>query len=259
MHPDTYTLPTHMRQLGLTMLGRAVHHAVFMDMVNPYYDAIGVLHAAQAAEVILKACIAAQHPLLIFSKLPKPAAEEEGHLDIERLMKHGRTLQFAELPSTLWATTGFRIPNESLFRDFGELRNTIQHLGVPSADLSRQTLEFIIGVVDPVIQEFWATNIFHHVVFDEIEYLIDVLERRDIEYDGWVPDDRERFSPNHPLWLFAPWEHTVTNEVVWVDDHLPNQLKILLDSDFQRHAKAATQPERWLSDWAEIIKPKRPQ
>lgn len=36
------------------MLGHAVHHSIFSDFENPYYDAIGVLHAAQAAEVILE-------------------------------------------------------------------------------------------------------------------------------------------------------------------------------------------------------------
>lgn len=250
MQPEARELADHMRHLGLTMLAHAIHHSIFSDIENPYYNAIGVLHAAQAGEVILKACIATEHPLLIFAKLPKP--EKERELSLERLIKHGRTLQYADLPDVFWAATGFHVPAVKVYREFGELRNLIQHLAVPQDNLSDRTLKFLIHVVDPLIQEFWATNIFQHLQTDEHDYFMDALDEHDIVYEGWVPGSRSSLDTRHPLWLFEPWEHSLTKERVWVDDHL-DEVKILKAADYDRYLASGTAPIEWLSGWRTIF------
>jgi hypothetical protein len=234
------------------MLGHAVHHSIFIDFENPYYNAIGVLHAAQAAEVILKACIAAEHPLLIFAKLPKPENDDQAPLTLEALMMQGRTLQYADLPDTFWAATSYRVPALRTYRRFGELRNTIQHLAVPREDLSARTLEFLLDVVDPIIQEFWATNIFRHLQSDEGEEFRDILKQRGITYRGWMPIEHVSLDAAHPLWLFSPWQHAESKECIWVDEHVGGQLKILRDADYRRLLETETTPTEWTSEWRDI-------
>lgn len=234
------------------MLGHAIHHSIFSDVENPYYDAIGVLHAAQVAEIVLKACIAAEHPLLIFAKIPRPERERQD-LTLEDLMKRGRTLQYADLPDVLWAATGRRVPSLDVYREFGKLRNTVQHLLVPEDNLSGRALEFLIDVVDPLIQDFGATKIFRHLQVDENEYFVEALDRHDIVYKGWVPLGRGALDTKHPLWLFSRWEHSVTKERIWVDEHLRDQVRILRSVDYEGHLKTATAPTEWIHDWREIF------
>src|ERR1700730_15763732 len=128
MHPDTRKIATHMKDFGLALLGRSIKDVTFAEMLNPYAHAMGVVTCAHAAEIIIKARISEEHPLLIFTKLPKPDPTEL--LDIGALMSEGRTLTYEDLPATLWAATGYRIAHLEQFRDFGRLRNTITHLAV---------------------------------------------------------------------------------------------------------------------------------
>jgi len=53
---------------------------------------------ANAAEIIIKARIAEEHPLLIFNKLPKPTVRDGGLLGVGELLNEGRTLMYSELP-----------------------------------------------------------------------------------------------------------------------------------------------------------------
>jgi hypothetical protein len=257
MNAETHRLADHMRHLGLTMLGHAVHHSIFVDFENLYYNAIGVLHAAQAAEVILKACIASEHPLLIFAKLPKPEHDDQSPLTLAALMVQGRTLQYADLPDVFWAATGFRVPALKTYRRFGELRNTIQHLAVPNEDLAERSLEFLLEVVDPVIQEFWATNIFRHLQSDEEDEFRDILKRWDIPYRGWMPIDHASLPASHPLWLFSPWRHTETEECVWIDEHGGGKPRILRDADYQETFRNNARPIDSTLQWRDIFPPKR--
>jgi hypothetical protein len=260
MHQETHGLAGHMRDLGLSMLGHAVQHTIFADPVNRYYGAIGVLHAAQAAEIVLKACIAEQHPLLIFSKLPKPS--DDGQLlMLEPLITRGKTLQYSELPDVLWAATGYRLPAMATYRDFGDLRNTIQHLAVPSQDLGRKTLRFLVEVVDQVIQEFWATSLFLHLLEDEEDrYLLEQLDAAGITYSGWVPlSEEERMRTDHPLWLFSPWQNKGTGDKIWVDDHLGGKLQIVRDDEFQKAIHEKRAPMSISTTWRDFIPTVRPQ
>ena len=146
----------HMRGLGLGALAHANWHANYHSFENSYWPELSVLQAAHAAEILIKARIAQEHPLLIFEQLPKVDAADTGTMQLSQLIQRGRTAQFADLPDRLWATTGIRLPALARFKSFGRLRNTIQHFGVPDdTDLGLTATQFIFEVVDPFIHECW--------------------------------------------------------------------------------------------------------
>lgn len=144
----------HMRRFGLAVLGRAVHSATFSDMGAPFVHAMAVLGAAHGAEIVLKARIAEEHPLLIFEKIPTKK-KAQGHLALEHLLEHGVSIMYSDLPERLWAATGIRMGNEADFFEFGRLRNVIQHFAVPNRPLSDEVLRFVFNVVEPLINQFW--------------------------------------------------------------------------------------------------------
>ena len=148
---------------GLCLLGKSIVDVTFAEMLNPYGHAMGAMTCAIAAEIIIKARIAEEHPLLIFNKLPKITAKNGGLLGIDELLNEGRTLMYSELPDALWATTGYRIKNLQQFNDFGKIRNTITHLAVPNLNLSKETLRFAFQVMKPVISDFWKSDIFDYI------------------------------------------------------------------------------------------------
>lgn len=160
-----------MRGLGLGALSHANWHAGFVSFENPYWAQLSILQAAHAAEILIKARIAEEHPLLIFRDLPKQQGAEIASLSQSRLLSEGRTYDFSELPDRLWATTGIHLPNRDLYSSFGRLRNTIQHFTYPDGhDLSQRALVFIFGVIDPFINKCWGL------------YGVDFVE----DYDGIV-------------------------------------------------------------------------
>ena len=57
----------HMRHLGLAALAHANWHANFHSFENDWWPELSVLQAAHAAEILIKARIAQQHPLLTSS------------------------------------------------------------------------------------------------------------------------------------------------------------------------------------------------
>src|SRR5690349_3474380 len=115
MHPATRQIAEHMKDFGLHLLGRAIHDATYSEMYTPFSHALGVTHAAHGAELIVKARIAQEHPLLIFDELPRSATAAGGKLTIEHLLVRGKTVQYSELPELLWAATGYRMPDPSAF------------------------------------------------------------------------------------------------------------------------------------------------
>ena len=66
MKPDLVDIDDHMKELGLGALTRGMRLSLYSDQNNPHWDDLSVLHAAHAAEILIKARIAAEHPLLIF-------------------------------------------------------------------------------------------------------------------------------------------------------------------------------------------------
>lgn len=157
MEDELRSVHQHMLALGLGALAHANWHANYHSYESDYWSELSVIQAAHAAEILIKARIAEEHPLLIFEHLPKPNKSEGTILELRHLIDFGRTYQYADLPDRLWATTGLRLPNLEMYGSFGRLRNAIQHFTSPNDhDLSQETLEFIFGVIDPFINEFWG-------------------------------------------------------------------------------------------------------
>ena len=148
---------THMRDLGLGALAHANRHAAYAAMENKRWPELSVLQAAHAAELLIKARIAEEHPLLVFEKLPRSTKSAGPMLDVQDLFRYGRTLQWADLPERLWAATGLVIPNQERCDSLGQLRNGLQHFAPPTAvDASEETLRFVFKVIDPFINDCWG-------------------------------------------------------------------------------------------------------
>src|SRR5258708_9275382 len=140
MSNELESVPEHMIGLGLGALAHANWHANYHSPDNQYWSELSVLQAAHACEILIKARIAQEHPLLIFEQLPKAEANE-APMSLRRLVEGGRTYQFADLPDRLWATTGLKLPAADRYRAFGKLRNSIQHFAVPSdVDVSTEAV-----------------------------------------------------------------------------------------------------------------------
>lgn len=170
MNPDAKLISQHMKEFGLSLLGRALVDVTFSEMLYPFAHAMGVTRCAHAAEIIIKARIAEEHPLLIFTKLPKPPTQPSRQLSLKKLLAEGETVPYHQLPHVLWATTGYHIPHLEQFKKFGSLRNTITHFAVPNDDLPRETYRYAFQVIEPMIYEFWKADIIScHEQFGEEE------------------------------------------------------------------------------------------
>lgn len=148
----------HMRDLGLSELAHANRHAAYNDPANPRWSELSVLQAAHAAEILIKARIAEEHPMLIFEEFPKIPNDTIAEITVQSLFEKGKTIQWSELATRLWATTGIRIPNKNIFDKFGKLRNGIQHFAPLSVLHSTEvtTIEFVFEVIDPFINHCWG-------------------------------------------------------------------------------------------------------
>lgn len=186
MNPDLEGISARMREFGCYILGRAVYEATFSDAMKPFSHEISVTLAAHAAEIIIKARIAQEHPLLIFDKLPKSTGAQD-LLGIDEIMDKGKTIQLFELPERLWATIGYRVDEVPLFHKFRKLRNNIIHFAPPQAqELSDVTLKFVFEVIDPMLGEFWDDTVVDYVeIWDDViitdGYLQEQLNRLEIQ------------------------------------------------------------------------------
>lgn len=174
----------HMRLLGLGALAHANRHAAYAAMDNARWPELSVLQAAHAAELLIKARIAQEHPLLIFDQLPRSTQAAGSFLDLEDLFKQGRTLQWSELPERLWAATGQSIPNKDKFEFFGKLRNGIQHFGPgPDGDVGGETLSFVFDVIDPFIHQCWGLfAVDYDEDYEPYIYFVQALASREIKF-----------------------------------------------------------------------------
>lgn len=155
MNPQLEGLWKDMLDLGLCALAHANRHTAYCSMENERWSDLAVLQAAHAAEILIKARIAQEHPLLSFDKLPSMS---DGELSLDDLFKKGKTIEWSDLPARLWAATGIELTNLDIYKEFGKLRNGIQHFAPSSmsSSTSKITLEFIFGVVDPFINHCWG-------------------------------------------------------------------------------------------------------
>ncbi len=177
----------HMIALGAGSLAHANYLAHFYDMSNSMWSQLGVLQAAHACEIFLKARLAQEHPLLIFESLPKSTADcvnkTTGLLDFASLLEKGQTITYSELPEKVWAATGVKIKNIKLYNDFGKLRNSIQHFAAPNKEVSLLTSQFIYEVIDQFINAEWGMCAMDYCDDSEqYEYLIPILAERGIHF-----------------------------------------------------------------------------
>ena len=184
-----------MRDLGLGALAHANRHAAYIAMENAAWPELSVLQAAHAAELLIKARIAQEHPLLIFEQVPGPNKAAGRLLDVQDLFRYGRTLQWTDLPGRLWASTGLALPNRERFDSFGRLRNGLQHFApAANVDASEETLRFVFDVVDPFIGECWDLfAIDYDEDYDPYIHFVPVLAARSILFRV-SPDAAERFE-----------------------------------------------------------------
>ncbi|WP_274001956.1 hypothetical protein [Vibrio parahaemolyticus] len=177
MNPELKNISDHIHYMGIGVLSQAQRNSMYTSYG---YDSLldegvyGVLQAAHAAELIIKAAIAEQHPLLIFSSLPKSRKVDDSFLSLSDLFESGKTIQYSELPEKLWAATGYKIEDIGLFNSFGKLRNCIQHFATPDIDLRTETSRFIYLVIDPILEHFWGEYAVEYV--DLESYQDDVFE-----------------------------------------------------------------------------------
>ncbi|KQS36827.1 hypothetical protein [Pedobacter sp. Leaf194] len=177
-------LVNHMIDFGLHMLGKGLVNATFNEMMNPYSHAMAIVHIGHGTELIIKAKIAEEHPLLIFSNIPKSTISTNNRLGFLDLLEKGQTIAFNDLPERLWASTGYKIKGLELFNQFGKVRNQIIHLGVPPIALNDFALKFGYGLIEPMVNEWWGDTILQYAeVYDEayLEYVFEQLNRLDIE------------------------------------------------------------------------------
>lgn len=177
-------LSNHMKLFGIHMLAKGLVTATFNEDGNPYGHSMSVVQVAHGAELVIKARIAEEHPLLIFTNLPKSVNSIDTLLGIEDLLNKGKTIMYSELPERLWSTTGNKISNFELFNQFGDVRNQIVHMGVPNIDLSDLTLQFGYGIIEPLINEWWDETILNYTIeYDDayLEYVFEQTERLNIK------------------------------------------------------------------------------
>ncbi len=173
-----------MLSLGLGALAHANWHANYMSFANDSWPELSVLQAAHAAEILIKARIAEEHPLLLFEQFPRSTQVDDGYLELKHLFEKGKTIQYADLPERLWATTGIKLDDLDTYISFGRLRNTIQHFAPPNdIDFSEKTIEFIFKIIDPFINSCWDLYaIDYNEDIEPYVYFIESLVRRGVKF-----------------------------------------------------------------------------
>jgi len=155
-------VPQNMKRTGMLLFRSALYESLRKDIP------MCVVHVAHAAEILLKARIAQEHPLLIFSKLPKTNNSLE-KLSLINLLEKGRTFSYDELPDQLWATTGLKIPPDQLkqYREFGQLRNQIIHFAMFSQEeLGSLAVKYCLDFLDPLVERFWGKSVIDYIHYD---------------------------------------------------------------------------------------------
>jgi hypothetical protein len=198
MHEELSNIADCLKAHGLASLAYAQQHTLFYDNDNPYWLNFAVLQTAHAAETILKAIIAEQHPSLIFrdfSRLTKDLEDKSISLE---LFKEGEILSYKQLPMKLWEATRYKLRAENLYRRFEKLKNTIPYnIHQEQQNLNQEILTFIYGVIDPLIQDFWGLYAVHYVDLvgdpDSLENIVEHLLKLDVSF--LIPDqDREMIA-----------------------------------------------------------------
>jgi hypothetical protein len=184
LNPELKEVSEHMLALGLGALAHANWHANYTSCENDKWPELSVLQAAHAAEILIKARIAEEHPLLIFDQLPRSTQVTDNFLELKHLFERAKTIQYSELPERLWATTGIKLEGLEKYQSFGRLRNCIQHFAPPPEnDFCGETIDFIFDVIDPFINTCWDLYaIDYNEDHEPYIYLVDGLIRRGTKF-----------------------------------------------------------------------------
>lgn len=156
--------PNSIENISRTMKRKGIllFRDALMEALDPSFDRRKCLvHIAHAAEILLKARIAQEHPLLIFSKIPNPNPNKSP-LTFIYLLENGRTLSYEDLPDRLWAVTGFKIEGNILdeYKKFGKTRNQIIHTSMTSGEIpSDQIWRYSFEFLDPLVDKFWGHSV----------------------------------------------------------------------------------------------------
>ena len=181
MHPSLTGLSERILELALSALRRANTDAVYFDYGMDHRESLAPLSAAHAGELLIKAIICKEHPLLIFKNLFDKSTSNDINLDW--LLLNGQTHDFSRLPSLLWACIGENIPDRNSFDEIRVLRNQIQHFTMPNnRNLRLTSLKFIYSNIDHLLKQhfgLYAYN-YHEDEFDY--YIVQCLVSNDIRF-----------------------------------------------------------------------------
>ncbi|QQX76853.1 MULTISPECIES: hypothetical protein [Aequorivita] len=176
---DKSRIASQMRDFGLSMVAKGVVNATFSEMGEPYSHAMGLVQVANGFEILIKSKIVEEHPLLVFTKIPKEANLVDGNIKMEDLLEHGQTIMYSELPDRLWATTGYKIESLDLYNKFGRIRNQIIHFAIPQISLANLTLEYTFKIIEKAINTWWDVTILDYAQeYDDVilEYIFERIE-----------------------------------------------------------------------------------
>ncbi|HEX8161195.1 MAG TPA: hypothetical protein VF538_04945 [Pyrinomonadaceae bacterium] len=89
-----------------------------------------------------------------------------------------------------------------LFQRFGKLRNSIQHFAsLKECDLTQEILEFVFGIIDPMINDFWGLYAVNYVEDpDAHDYIFPMLIESGVTFlipedcKGTVAEERARLQ-----------------------------------------------------------------
>lgn len=174
-------VPAHMRSFACRVLAMANYHSHLINRAgHGGWPEVAVVEAAHAAEIFIKARIAEEHPMLIFERTPNSGGKPPA---LEHLLDTP-TIAYSDLPGFLLACTGIELPYPQLFKEFGRLRNRVQHFLPPAnVDLGLEALKFTFGVVDPFIHQCWGLYAVDYNEDDAgYEYFVEALKRNEIPF-----------------------------------------------------------------------------
>lgn len=192
---DKVKIASQMRDFGLSMIAKGTVNATYSEMTEPYSHAMGLIQVANGFEILIKSKIVEEHPLLVFTKIPKETHLTDGNIKLVDLLEYGQTIMYSELPDRLWATTGYKIEPIDLYKKFGKVRNQIIHFAVPEISLSDLTLEFTFTIIERAINSWWDTTILEYALDYDDVILENIFER----LDGLSLDSNYTVDDNYNL------------------------------------------------------------
>lgn len=188
-HPSLRQMPEQIFNLGLSALSEMNYKCTFGSGPGAdldHYDYYCAIHAMHAAELLLKAIIALEHPLLIFSNTEKISNPNDGtnDLSIERLLEKGITHDASKIPTILWAACDktFDITN---FEKIRKYRNKIQHFSVPDNEknVKGDCLRLLHEDIGRILKDTIGINTIYYIPDeDQWDYFFAALIRYEIKF-----------------------------------------------------------------------------